>query len=246
MMLKRSYRFRLKPTESQKVRLLFLAGARRFVYNWALERRKSFYVETGKTIPKKRLSRELTELKQRSGTAWLRQADAQALQQALRDLDRAFEAFFSGRARFPRFRSKKRHAPTFRVPQRVRVSEGRIYCPKVGWVRFRKSRGIEGRITSATFKRDATGKWHVSVVSSFDLPNGPLVLDGVDHQQVVGLDAGLIDFAVLSDGRRFPAPRYSRRANRRLRRAHRALSRKKRGSEDDVRLAKCWPASTRR
>ena len=78
-----------------------MAGARRYAYNWALERRRDHYQAHGTGISKRQLSRQLTALKKQPGTEWLKEADSQALQQALRDLERAFEAFFARRARYP-------------------------------------------------------------------------------------------------------------------------------------------------
>lgn len=100
--LRKVYRFRLSPTKAQEQAFLSLAGSRRFVFNWALARRKEHYAQTGKTLPLSQLSSELTTLKKHEGTAWLQQSDSQLLQQALLDCDRAFENFFEKRARFPR------------------------------------------------------------------------------------------------------------------------------------------------
>lgn len=227
---RRTYRFRMEPTKDQEGIVLRLSGARRFVYNWALERRRSYYQDHGKAISKKQLSSELTALKRRPETAWLKDADAQALQQALRDLDRAFEAFFAGRARYPRFRSKKRDAATFRVPQRVKVENGRVYVPKVGWVRVRQSRQVEGTIKGATFRQTATDKWFVTLTTEFYLPDLPL--PAANPTRIVGGDVGLESLIALDDGRKVAAPKHLRRAEKRLARAQRALSRKKRGSNN--------------
>ena len=119
--LQRAYRFRMRPNRGQEQALHRQAGARRFVWNWALARRKAYFAEHGASMPAARLSRELTVLKEQPETAWLRGVDAQLLQQALRDLQAAFGAFFEKRARFPRFKSKKRDTPRFRIPQRVKA-----------------------------------------------------------------------------------------------------------------------------
>ena len=104
------------------------------------DRRKEHYAATGKTISLAQLSAELTALKKQPETAWLKEADSQALQQALKDLHRAFVNFFERRARYPRFKSRKRDQARFRIPQRVKVADGKVYVPKVGWVRIRQSR----------------------------------------------------------------------------------------------------------
>src|SRR5215210_5701864 len=171
MKLRKVYRFRMRPTKAQEAGLYRMAGARRFVYNWALGRRKGHYAEHGKGISAKRLSSELTALKSEPDTIWLKEVDSQMLQQALRDVDRAFDAFFEKRSRFPRFRSKKASHFTFRIPQRVRIEDGKVYVPKVGWVRIRQSREVEGKTKGATFKRDAKGHWYVALRTEFEMPD---------------------------------------------------------------------------
>lgn len=155
--------------------------------------------------------------------------NAQSLQQPIRDLDKAFGDFFAKRSRFPRFRSKRRDRPTFRLPAEVRVDGERLYVPKVGRVKLVLHRPVEGVIKSATFKQDATGAWYVTLVAHFELPDvAPLPLA---PERTVGVDLGLKDLAVLSDGTRMPAPKHYRRAERKLARLQRHLSRCQKGSK---------------
>jgi putative transposase len=162
--LKKAFRYRLVLTAAQDERLRFMAGCRRFIYNWGLARRSSFYKENLRSIPKKQLSAELTTLKADPDKLWLKDADSQTLQQALVDLDRAFASFFEKRACYPKFKNKKTDPLRFRIPQRVKVRGSEVYCPKAGWIRFRKSHEVEGKVKSATFKRDVCGKWYVTLV----------------------------------------------------------------------------------
>jgi putative transposase len=226
MKLRKVYRFRMRPTKAQEAGLYRMAGARRFIYNWALSRRKGYYAEHGKGISARELSSELTALKSQPETLWLKEAHSQMLQQALKDVDRAFRNFFEKRSRFPRLRSKKVGHFTFRIPQRVRVEDGKVYVPKVGWVRIRQSRGVEGTTKSATFKRDATGHWYVALTTEFEIPD----VEPPAPVNPVGVDLGLKDLFVLSDGERVRAPRFARTAERRLGRVQKDLSRKKPGS----------------
>ncbi len=122
--LQRTYRFRLNPTIKQARQMARFAGTRRWVWNWSLQRKRAYYAEHGKGISFAQLCTELTALKAQPDTAWLKQIDAQLLQQALRDLEQAFKNFFAHRARYPRFKSKKRGEPSFRIPQRVVVNNG--------------------------------------------------------------------------------------------------------------------------
>ena len=226
MKLRKVYRFRMRPTKAQEALLYRMAGARRFIYNWALDRRKGYYAEHGTAISAKQLSHELTALKSKPDTLWLREVDSQMLQQAIQDVDRAFDAFFKKRSRFPRFRSKKAGHFTFRIPQRVKVEEGKVYVPKIGRVRIRQSREVEGKTKSATFKRDATGHWYVSLTTEFEMPD----VEPPVPVSPVGVDLGLKDLFVLSSGERVQAPKFASKAARKLRKAQKSVSRKKPGS----------------
>src|SRR4051812_32610110 len=144
----------MRPTRVQDHALNRLAGARRWVWNWALARRKASFAAHGTTIPAATLSAELTALKRGPETAWLAEADSQALQQTLRDLDRAFRNYFEKRSRFPRFKSKRRDPLRFRIPQRVKVDGEHVVIPKVGRVRIRRSRDVDLPTRGATFRRD--------------------------------------------------------------------------------------------
>jgi putative transposase len=228
MLLRKVYRFRMRPTKAQEAALYRMAGALRFVYNWALDRRKSYYAEHGKGISARELSSELTAIKGEPDTHWLKEADSQMLQQALKDVNRAFDAFFEKRSRFPRYRCRKAGHFTFRIPQRVKVKEGKVYIPKVGWVRIRQSRAVEGTTKSATFKRDACGHWYVALTTEFEIPAASLKAPA--PAKPVGVDLGLKDLFVLSDGERVPAPRFARKGSRKLKEAQKGLSRKKPGS----------------
>ena len=155
---------RHRPPTAQGHALNRMAGACRWVWDWALRRWKDHYAATGKSIPMAQLSAELTALKQRPETARLREADSQALQQVLADLHRAFTNSFENRARSPKFKSRKRDSARFRIPQRVEVKDGKVTVPKIGDVRIFQSRDVTEKTKSATFKRAANGKWYVCLV----------------------------------------------------------------------------------
>jgi putative transposase len=230
MIHRKAYRFQLRPTKAQTERLYQMAGAKRFVFNWALARRKDHYAEHGEGLSAKVLGAELTALKKQPDTEWLKEVDSQLLQQALRDVDRAFSNFFEKRSRFPRFKSRKREMPSFRIPQRVKVEDGKVYIPKIGWVKLRQSQPVDCKTKSATFKRDACGKWYVTLTAEFEMPDTPL--QKADPQKVIGVDLGLKDFAVLSTGERIAPPKYYRKLQRRLAKAQRRLSRRQKGSRN--------------
>jgi len=222
------YRFRIDPTANQEAALARYAGARRFVFNWALQRRKETYQQTGKSITWSELSVELTALKGKSGFEWLKEIDSQLLQQAVSDCKKAFDNFFQKRAGFPKFKKKHCAHQSFRIPQRVKLEDRRVYIPKIGWIAVSQSQAIDLPLKSATFKREATGKWYVSLVVEFDLPDQPM--PAVETETAVGIDVGFDRFATDADGGVIENPRFYRKAERKIKRVSRRLSRCKKGS----------------
>src|SRR5919199_900564 len=184
----RAFRNRLEPTAGQAQAFAQFAGARRWGWNWALAEMQRYYKETGKTLPARALSARLTALKDEPETAWLKEMDSQALQQTLADLRRAFVNFFERRARYPRFKSKKRDRARFRIPQRVKVLGHTVVVPKIGRVRLRLSQPVVGTTKSATFKREACGHWFITLVAERD---APVTVPAPDPHSSVGIDLGL-------------------------------------------------------
>ena len=228
--LRRVYRFRLEPNSSQEEGFRRYAGARRWIWNWTLRLKQDHYAATGRGLSDKELSAWLTGMKSEPDTAWLKEMDSQLLQQVLADVKKAFTCFFDKRARFPRFKSKKRDVARFRIPQRVTLTDGYVVVPTIGRVTVRQSQPVEGTTKSATFKRDACGHWFVSIVAEFELP--AVAVPRPPAERTVGVDLGLKDAVVTSDGERVAAPRFYRAAQRKLRRAQRAFSRKAKGSNN--------------
>ena len=227
---RKTYRFRMRPKKDQGQALNRTAGARRFVWNWALARWKEHYASTSKSISLQQLSAELTALKASPETAWLNEVDSQALQQTLKDLYRAFVAFFAKRARHPRFKSRKRDQARFRIPQRIKIRDGAVYVPKVGWVRIRQSREVDGTTKGATFRREADGHWYLSLTVEFMMPD--IAVPPPDPAKTVGIDLGLIDFATTSDeSEPVPTPKFYRKGAQKTRRAQKAVSRRQKGSK---------------
>jgi putative transposase len=227
MKLQRGYRFRLDPTPVQEQAFRQFAGCRRFVWNWALKRKRAVYQASGKRLSYGELAGELTALKQQPETTFLTECDAQALQQSLRDLDRAFINFFAGRARYPRPKSRKRTPHAFRIPQRVTVAGGGVRIPKIGLVRARLHRPMEGIVKSATVTQDAAGHWHVTFVCHFEREERPPTAE-----RPAGIDVGLESFVTFDDGRKIAPPRFYRKQERKLKRLQRRVSRCRKGSRN--------------
>ena len=171
-------------------------------------------------------ARSLTELKKQEATAWLKEINSQSLQFALRSLETAYTNFFQKRAKFPSFKSK--HAKnSFTVPQSVFIADGRLFIPKFKeGIKCRVHREIKGKVGKATISKTPSGKYFVSVFTEEEYVT-PIKKSG----KAVGVDMGLKDLLITSDGETFKNNRYIKRYERKLAKAQQHLSRKKKGSK---------------
>ena len=225
-MIRMAFKYRLRPNGEQRRRMKRVAGSCRFVYNQALRLQRERLDEDGRRWSYAELCRALTEWKRDADTAWLSEAPSHTLQQSLRDLCRAFTNRFEHGAGLPRFRRKGRRE-SFRYPdsKQFHLDQGnsRVFLPKLGWMRYRNSRAVEGRLRNITVS-ERCGEWYMSIQVEVDLAIGR-------HEGgVVGLDLGIVRFATLSDGTHYEPLNSFRRHQDRLRLAQRSLSRKVRGS----------------
>jgi putative transposase len=228
-----AHRIRLDPNNVQATYFARAAGTARFAYNWALsEWRKQYEAcKTDPTLPKPSeaaLRRLLNKIK-RGQFPWMLAVTKNAPQMAIMQLGRAFENFFAGRTRYPRFRRKGRDDRFTLSNDQFRIEGRRIRIPKLGWVRMRETLRFSGRIVCATVARVAN-HWYASItVDASDLS-----LPSVDNQGAVGVDLGVKALATLSTGETFEGPKALRTLLMRLRRLSRALSRKVRGSRNSA------------
>jgi putative transposase len=224
--INKAFRYKLRPNPKQEQQFWQFAGAVRWVWNEMLAERKRIYEESGQGVSQYAQMRRLTALQQDTQTAWLRSIHSQVLQEPIKQLQQAFVNFFEKRASYPRFKKRKHINQSFSYAQGVKVDADSVYLPKIGWVRFRKSREVEGEIKRATVRRKASG-WYVSIVCAVETEPEPVE---PTPGGVLGIDLGLSDFAITSDGERIANPRHLRRLERKLARAQRTLSRRQRGS----------------
>ena len=215
-----AYQFALKPNGEQQRLMRRFAGSCRHVYNKALALQQARHEAGEKKLGYAALCKALTEWKAGPETLWLNETPSQALQQALKNLERAYQNFFLKRAAFPRFK-KKGQADSFRYPQGIKLDQGnsRVFLPKLGWVRYRNSRDVLGEVKNATVSHSG-GKWFVSIQTECEvdppLPNGA----------AVGIDMGIARFATLSDGNYIEPLNSFKKHQQRLARYQRAMSRK--------------------
>ena len=198
------------------------AGTCRLVFNRALAIQRECHAEGLKNESLNALSKRLTGWRNDPATPWLAQAPVHPQQQALRDLHRAYTNFFAGRAGRPRFR-RKWGATRFRYPDskqfRVDQANSRIFLPKLGWVRYRNSRVIEGTPKNLTLSMKA-GRWFISVQTEREVSApGPRI-------GLAGIDMGVARFATLSDGSFYVPLASFKRHETALRKANQRLSRK--------------------
>lgn len=223
MLIRKAFKYRIYPNQTEQSTLAIQFGHARFVYNMALAQRKVYYEEHGQGLNYNDTAYMLTIIK--PFIPWLNIADSQVLQQSLKDLDRAYKNFFEGRAEYPKFKNKY-HAQSIRYPQRFKVNGSRIYLPKVGYVRAIFHRPIEGKMKNCTVSKTKSGKYFVSIQCEVE------ILDPVQKPGRVGIDLGLKDFVTLSTGEKVKPPKHLRKSERRLRIRQRRLSRKQKGSNN--------------
>jgi len=193
MLRLQAFKFELMPNGEQLRNLRQFAGSCRFVYNKALALNTDRYKKKEKRLGYAKLCALLPNWKMEH--EFLSDVPAQALQQALKNLERAYTNFFQKRGGFPKFK-KKGQRESFRTPQGFAVDNqnGRIKLPKLGWLRYRKSQDILGEPSNVTVSESA-GKWFVSVQTerAVETPQHP-------STSAVGLDWGVVNFATMSNG----------------------------------------------
>jgi putative transposase len=221
MLRRQAYVFELMPDGARARSLRRFAGCARFVYNRALALQQERHQAGEKKLSYSGLCAQLTSWRTDPATAWLGEAHSQVLQQAAKDLERAYANFFAGRAALPKFH-KKGVNDSFRFPQGVKLDQPntRVWLPKIGWMRYRASRQVLGAIKNTTV-RCTGGKWLVSVQTERNVaePAHPASTS-------IGIDLGVARLATLSDGAVVAPLDPGKRHARRLARAQRALSRK--------------------
>lgn len=226
-----SYKYRIYPTNSQKELIAKHIGATRFVYNLALETKNTAYLGSKHNFSPFDLIKQLPELKKEC--KWLKEVNSQSLQQSIQNMDIAFKKFFKG-AGFPKFK-KKSNRGSFAVPQNVIVENNRLIIPKFKeGIDIVLHRPIEGAIKSATISVTPTGKYFASILvdTGMEIPNKA----EVNENTTIGIDLGIKNFAITSDGEVFENPKFLRKAQSKLKYTQRKYSKHK-GKRTKKRLA---------
>ena len=192
-----AFQYELMPNAETQRQLRRFAGSCRFVYNKALALQKANHEAGKKHLSYVTMAAWLPQWKREVGQEWLKDTPSQALQHALKHLDKAYQNCFAKRADYPRFK-RKGSGDSFRYPdpKQIKLDQAnrRIFLPKLGWIRYRNSREVWGELRNVTVSSQG-GKWFVSIQTrrEVELPATPVTT-------AIGIDLGIARFATLSDG----------------------------------------------
>ena len=227
-MMNKAYKFRIYPNKKQQELIQKTFGCCRFVYNYYLDKKIKIYKENKQSMTYNQCSKDLTQLKRE--LLWLKEPDKDALQKALKDLDSAYQNFFKHNNGFPKFKSKKNHRKSYRTSctnNNIKFLNNCIQLPKLGRVRIRDKQIPQGRILNATISQEPSGKYYCSLcctdVNICQLPK---------TECSIGIDLGIKDFAITSNGTKYDNPKYLKQSLNKLAKLQRSLSRKTRGSNN--------------
>ena len=229
-MAEKAYKYRIYPNKKQQELIQKTFGCTRFVYNYYLNKRKEMYENDKTTFTYNMCSKDLTNLKKE--LEWLKEPDKDSLQKALKDLDMAYQKFFKEHSGYPKFKSKKNRYKSYKTSYTKTSAGGNIMfldkhikLPKLGLVKVRDKQIPQGRILNATISQEPNGHYYCS-----------LCCTDVEFEQLaktnknVGIDLGMCDFAILSDGIKIENPQFYEQSEKKLAKLQRELSRKTIGS----------------
>jgi putative transposase len=220
----KAHKIRLHPTSDQATYFAKAAGTSRFVWNWALAEWNQQY-EAGEKPTAFKLKKQWNSIR-REQYPWTWEVTKNASDQPFLDLGKAFTAFFDGRARRPRFKSKKRSKPSFYLANdQFELGDHRIWIPKLGWVNMAENLRFVGKVTGARITKTADW-WFVSL--TVEMPDAL----PEKKQAAVGIDVGLNRLAMLSTGEGVENQTFLKTALKKLRQANKRLHRRKLGSKN--------------
>lgn len=234
--MNKSFKIRIYPNKEQQILIDKTFGCARFIYNFMLNLKQKLYKNFNINLSYNNMSKVLTELKRHK--LWLCEVDAVALQQSLKDLDNAYQKFFSGNG-YPKFKSK-RDKNSYRTNSCLQLDKDFkiIKIPKVGWIKFRDKSNFIGlrKIYNVTISKNSNEKYFVSISVEVDITNF------TKTKKNCGIDLGLKDFCILSNGTKFSNPKFLINNQKRLKLLQQSLNRKIKGSKNylkaKIKLAK--------
>lgn len=222
--LLRAYKYRIYPNREQREYFAKCFGCSRFIYNKILSDKIDHYKETGEMLKN-------TPAQYKEAYEWLREVDSLALANAGLNLDKAYKNFFRDKSvGFPKFKSRKTNRFSYTTNNQkgtVSIENGYIKLPKLkSKVKIVKHREFDGTIKSCTISQTPSGKYFASVLVENEIKELPKI------ENKVGIDLGLKEFAICSNGNRYANPKYLRKSEKRLKKLQKDLSRKAKGSQN--------------
>lgn len=220
--MEKAYKYRIYPNKKQKEILAKTFGCCRFVYNYYLDKRIKMYEDKKETFTYVQCANDMKQLK--SELEWLKEVDSTALQSSLKDLDMAYQKFFREHSGYPKFKSKKTHRFSYQskyVNGNIQYCDKHIKLPKLGMVKTKNKRMPEGRILNATVSQEPSGKYYVSLCCT-DVEVKPWK----ETNNRIGLDLGIKEFCIDSNGNKVENPKYLKKSLERLAKLQKELSRK--------------------
>jgi putative transposase len=222
-----TYQFKTYPTKKQQSLLNQWLGCGRVVWNKMLELNKIKYTNEKKFAFHTEMANKLPDMK--NEFEWLSAAPSQVLQQKCIDLSGAISKTLKSGFGFPKFKSKHIDNSGIRFPQGWHISGNRVNLPKMKGLKFKQHREIQGKMSSLTLKKDKCGSYWITILCAIPLPDR---LTDIQSDRIVGIDVGLKEFAVTSDGEIIKNPKYLRVSEKKLKRKQQLLSRKVKGSNN--------------
>lgn len=223
MLQHKAYKFRIYPNKEQEILIAKTIGCCRFVYNHFLNLWNEEYAKYKKGLSYHACSALLPKMKKEEETHWLQEVDSIALQSSVKNLADAFTRFFKKQNNKPQFKSKNNPVQSYitkNVNNSIELKGKYLKLPKLGVVKFAKSRDPKGRIINATIRKNATGKFFVSILCEEEISELPKT------DSAIGIDLGITDFAILSDGSKIDNNKFTSKMERKLGREQRKLSRR--------------------
>lgn len=226
--MEKAYKYRIYPNKQQQEIIHKTFGCCRFVYNQYLAKRIKLYEESKESFGYNQCANDMKKLK--SDLLWLKEVDSTALQSSLKDLDMAYQKFFKEHAGYPKFKSKKTNRHSYKskcVNGNIQYLGKYIKLPKLGYVKTRNKLVPQGRILNATISQEPSGKYYVS-----------LCCTDVDIQELgqlhskIGIDLGIKEFAITSDGEMIENPKFLRKSEDKLAKEQRKLSKMQKCSKN--------------